>query len=253
MSYKVIIVDNEDIIVRGVSTLLPWEKYHCEVAGTANNGLEALDIIKEKNIDIMFTDIRMPKMDGISLIAAIKSEFPDMQITILSGYPDFQYAQEAIKLGVSNYILKPSRMDELESALKKMVDNLDAQVKDDTKQEEIPVAGNFVLNNAIKYIKQEYSKPLTLQEVADKVYVSQWHLSKLISKHTGQRFSDILNGIRIQEAKKLLEDPSLKIWEISERVGFLDVTHFARRFRKTENCSANEYRNKYLGFGKNSE
>lgn len=85
--------------------------------------------------------------------------------------------------------------------------------------------------------------------VAESVYVSQWHLSKLIGKYTSQSFSELLNGVRIAKAKELLQDPSLRIWEISERVGFTDVTHFSRIFKKMENRSANEYRNQVLGGG----
>lgn len=68
--------------------------------------------------------------------------------------------------------------------------------------------------------------------MADKVYVSQWHLSKLIAKNTGQSFSDLLNGVRIAKAKELLADPALKVWEVSDAVGFADVTHFSRIFKK---------------------
>jgi YesN/AraC family two-component response regulator len=257
--YKVVIADDEDIIVSGLSQLLPWDKYNCSVAGTAGDGHAALEMVRETKPDILFTDIRMPGMDGLSLIAALRSEFPQMQVTILSGYPDFEYAQRAIRLGVSNYILKPSKMIELEDALAKMADRLNIlHGKTPAPQESTPPgeaagtpsetdgqenAGNFIINNAIKYLEEHHAEKLTLPEVANHVYVSQWHLSKLIAKIADQSFSDLLNGIRIREAKELLADPSLKIWEISERVGFSDVTHFSRIFKKMENRSANEYRN----------
>lgn len=86
-----------------------------------------------------------------------------------------------------------------------------------------------------------------LREVAEKTYVSQWHLSKLLNRHTGQSFSDILNHCRIEHAKKLLEDPSLRIGDISDAVGFLDLAHFSRVFKKQEGMSANEWRNQKLG------
>lgn len=256
--YKVVIVDDENIIVSGLSQLLPWSQYGCTVAGTAGDGKEALALIREVRPDILITDIRMPGMDGLSLIAALRSEFSHMQITILSGHPDFEYAQRAIRLGVSNYVLKPSKMNELEDALGKMVQRLEQQRalenlpknEDEAGPEPEPAlgnqenAGNFIINNAIKYMEEHYAEKLTLPEVANQVYVSQWHLSKLIAKTTNQSFSDLLNGIRIREAKKLLADPSLKIWEISECVGFSDVTHFSRIFKKIENQSANEYRNR---------
>lgn len=244
--YKVYIVDDEDIIVAGLARMLPWDRYGCTVAGTANDGLAALDDIRALHPDILFTDIRMPGMDGLALIGALCSEHPDMQITILSGYPDFQYAQEAIRLGVSSYILKPSKMDELEQALAKMTETLAARGIRAAAPQSPPAAenaGNFIINNAVRYIEENYAEKLTLSDVADNIYVSQWHLSKMIAKVTNQSFSDLLNGIRIKEAKKLLADPSLKIWEVSEQVGFADVSHFSRIFKKMESQSANEYRN----------
>ncbi len=248
--YKVLIVDDEEIIVTGISRLLPWGSYGCEVAASAANGREALEMLPGLRPDIMFTDIKMPKMDGLSLIAALRSEYPDMQITILSGYPEFEYVQKAMRLGVCSYVLKPSKMDELEEALATMVERLNAErgradAGEETEEEEggEGTPGNFIVKSAVGYMDAHYAEKLTLPDVAAQVYVSQWHLSKLIAKVTGQSFSDLLNGIRVREAKRMLEDPALKIWEVSEAVGFSDVTHFSRIFKKMEGKSANEYRN----------
>ena len=79
--------------------------------------------------------------------------------------------------------------------------------------------------------------------MAEHCYVSQWHLSKLLNKHTGKSFYDLLNAIRIREAKILLRDPKLRVADISERVGYTDPGHFCRTFKKLEGISANEYRN----------
>ncbi len=105
-------------------------------------------------------------------------------------------------------------------------------------------SGSFIVKNALAYIEENYTRKLTLGEVAEKTYVSQWHLSKLLNRHAGQSFSDILNHVRIEHAKELLRDPSLRIGEISEQVGFLDLAHFSRVFKKQEGVTANEYRNK---------
>lgn len=236
--YKVMLVDDEDIIVTGLSKTMPWTKYGCEVVSTASDGLSAQALIREHTPDILFTDICMPGLDGLAMLAGVRSEFPEMQVTILSGYPDFEYAQQAIHLGVVRYVLKPSKFAELEEALAQMVQNLGG-----TQPAENESAQNFIIKNAVAYIERHYAEKLTLTDVADKVYVSQWHLSKLIAKNTNQSFSDLLNGVRIQRAKDLLRDPALRIWEISEAVGFADVTHFSRIFKKLAGMSANEYRN----------
>jgi len=102
------------------------------------------------------------------------------------------------------------------------------------------------VKNALRYMEEHYRERITLAEVADKIYVSQWHLSKLLNRHTGNSFSELLNHIRIEKAKELLKDPSKRIGDVSEDVGFLDVAHFSRVFKKQEGISANEYRNKRI-------
>ena len=185
-----------------------------------------------------------------------------------------EYAQKAIRLGVTRFLLKPSNMDELEEAISAMCENLkkksitgeeSAEAKEEDGTSEVTAgdgtgaqedaaaqphesaSSSFIVKNALKYIEANYNQKLTLCEVAEKTYVSQWHLSKLLNRHTGQSFSDILNHCRIEHAKKLLVDPSLRIGDISDAVGFLDLAHFSRVFKKQEGMSANEWRNQKLG------
>ena len=122
--YRVMVVDDEEVIVSGLVRAMPWQKYGCEVVATATSGGEALKLLREKKPDILFTDICMPGQDGLAVLAAVRSEFAQMQVTILSGYPNFDYAQRAIELGVVSYVLKPSRFQLLEEALAKMAENL---------------------------------------------------------------------------------------------------------------------------------
>jgi two-component system, response regulator YesN len=246
--YKVVIIDDEPIIVEGISRMVPWDKFSCQIVATACDGVEGTEIIRKQLPDIIFSDIAMPGMDGLSMVAGLKSEFPNMEISILTGYRDFDYAQRAIRLGVTRYLLKPSSMDEIDEAIGAMTKNLNSknilpnQMPEETEPES--VANSFIVNNAIQYIEKNYAHKLTLSEVAEKTYVSQWHLSKLLNKHMSQNFSEILNHVRIKEAQRLLKDPSLRIGDIAEMVGFIDMAHFSRVFKKIIGTSANEYRNK---------
>ena len=122
--YTVVIIDDEPIIVRGLEKTVKWENWECMVAGTAFNGAEGMGLIRRERPDMLISDICMPEMDGLSMIAALKSEFPDMEITILTGYRDFDYAREAIRLGVCRFLLKPSKMDELNEAIEAMIERL---------------------------------------------------------------------------------------------------------------------------------
>ncbi|MBP5152871.1 MAG: response regulator [Lachnospiraceae bacterium] len=252
--YKVVIIDDEPIIVAGLSKAINWLKWDCTVVGYAYNGAEGLKLIQKERPHIIISDIRMPEIDGLTMIAALKSEFPFMQISILTGFRDFEYAKRAITLGVSRFLLKPSKLDEVEEAIEAMVSKLnelcrthpeilEEEHEEDKDCEDSP-ANSFIVNNALDYIKEHYAEKIKLVDVADKIYVSQWHLSKLINRYTGSNFSEILNGIRIEKAKNLLKDPALKIYDIAEQVGFSDITHFSRIFKKLEGISANEYRNR---------
>ena len=126
--YKVLIVDDEPMLivdnVRGLKKSVRWADFNCEVVATAENGLEGLEKVRELSPDILISDISMNNMDGLAMVAAIKSEHPGVEVCLLTGYRNFEYAQRAIKLGVTRFLLKPSRMDELEEAIRAMTDNL---------------------------------------------------------------------------------------------------------------------------------
>ena len=125
--YRVVLIDDENIIVEGLRRVIKWADYGCEVVGTASGAEEGAALIRKLQPHILFTDIRMPGADGLTMLAALRSEFPDMQVTVLTGYQDFSYAQQAIRLGVTRFLLKPSKMDEIKEALVTMTTRLDAQ------------------------------------------------------------------------------------------------------------------------------
>lgn len=248
--YRVILIDDEALILEGLKKVVKWEQYDCQVVGTAYDAVSGSKLIRELQPDILFTDIRMPGQNGLTMLAGLRSEFPNMQVTVMTGYRDFAYAQEAIRLGVTRFLLKPSKMAEINEALGAMTEKLKelhAAPPQEEPAEEKPTekgAGSFLVDSAMEYMRAHYQEKLTLQEVADCCYVSQWHLSKLLNKYMEMSFYDILNSIRIENAKKLLEDPMLKIGQIGEMVGYTDAAHFTRTFKKLEGINANEYRNR---------
>ena len=245
--FRVILIDDEPLIVEGLKKVVRWEEYQCTVVATVEDAEKGAELIRTLQPDILFTDIRMPGVDGLTMLAGLRSEFPDLQVTVLTGFRDFAYAQEAIRLGVARFLLKPSKMDEIREALACMTARLEKKHTEQSAEQEEPEerenAGSFLVNRALDYLEEHYAEKLTLQEVADACYVSQWHLSKLLNRYTKKNFYDLLNNRRIRAAKELLADPSLRIGDIGEIIGYADPAHFARVFRKIAGMSANEYRN----------
>ena len=241
--YKVVLVDDEPLIVEGLCRVVDWTGHNCRVAATACDAASGAKAIREHRPNILLTDIKMPGEDGLTMLAGLKGEFPRMQIAVLTGYRDFEYAQRAIRLGVSRFLLKPSKMDELEEALDHMTSVLDGLPPEEKEEETNTAANSFIVRQAQGYIAQHCAEKLSLQDVADHCFISQWHLSKLLNGHLGQTFYDLLNAERMRRAKELMEDPALRISEIAERVGYANTAHFSRVFKKLEGVSPGEWRN----------
>lgn len=128
---KLVIVDDEKMIREGLANTIPWSDLGVEVVGTAGNGQAALEIIKYKKPHIVLTDIRMPKMDGLQLLKTISEEYPKIKVVMLSGYDEFSYAQQAIKYGATDYILKPVNAEELQKLVKKLTQTYAEEVFED--------------------------------------------------------------------------------------------------------------------------
>ncbi len=126
--YRLLIVDDEEDIRRGMAKGIPWASWGFEVSGAAENGEEAVRMIGEKKPDVVLTDIRMPKMDGIELMQYLHNNYPEIHIIILSGYSDLEYLNMAIKNQVTEYLLKPTDIDEFEVVFQKIRAQLDEEI-----------------------------------------------------------------------------------------------------------------------------
>ena len=115
--YRILLADDEEEVRKAIIRNIDWESLGFRVAGDADNGEEALEKIEQLKPDVLMTDIRMPYMDGLTLAARVRQKYPSIKILIFSGYDDFEYAKQAIKLNVTEYILKPVNSQELTKIL----------------------------------------------------------------------------------------------------------------------------------------
>lgn len=127
--YRIILVDDEEEVRKSIIRKIDWTAVGFTVVGDAENGEDALEKIENLEPDVVLTDIRMPYMDGLTLAERIRQKYPSMKIVIFSGYDDFEYAKQAIKLNVTEYILKPVNVEELTAILKRIKTNLDEEIE----------------------------------------------------------------------------------------------------------------------------
>lgn len=270
--YNVLVVDDEDLILEGMPLLVEWEAWGFRIAATADDGLSALDILRTQPIDLVMTDIRMPEMDGIELIAAVREHVGDTKIVILSGYGDFPYAQKAIQYGVTRYLLKPVEVEELTECLVDLRRELDKRkaetgtptqkqgdrhqtgeegVGSNLHRDEEPITNTaaavkdkepHVIDAIRAFIGEHYADNLSLKQIAGLFYMNTAYLGQLFKQKTGQTFNDYLNRTRITAIKKELLHHRYTGAQSIHRAGFKSVEHFYKQFRRYEGTAFSEYK-----------
>lgn len=254
---RLLIADDERTIRMGLLSL-PWETIGITKVYQVENGLEAMEVLKEKKIDILVSDIRMPGISGLELAEYIQKYAMDTAVVLLTGFSDFEYARTALRNGVEDYLLKPIRPKNILETISRVKDNLEKRryqknlvkqyetaVSSPDYQEQITWHFKGLQDQAMEILKdmaQNYSEGISLNSLAEKYHFSVGYLSRMIKKETGYSFSEILNSIRLTAAVELLADETIKISHIGDCVGFSDQKYFSQVFKKTFGISPGEYR-----------
>ena len=235
---KVLLVEDEDLIRRGLRFQMDWTSVGCVVAGEAASGEEGLEQIRALHPDLVVTDIRMQGVSGIEMLRAGR-EICDFDAIILSGYGEFDYARQAIHLGVAEYLLKPVDLNELAACIRRIVARRKQQSA--PAPAPLPKAGpipdpaamhNKYAAAMLEYIQKNYAQRISLTDLSQELNISCTHLNAKFKEETGYTFHDFLNYYRIQRAVELQKEGTKKLYEIAELVGFPDYKYFNKVYKK---------------------
>jgi two-component system, response regulator YesN len=238
---KAIIVDDEKHVREPLLLLADWSRFGIDTILEAVDGNEAIKLIKEHRPEIIFTDMSMPKRDGISLLKWIHSSDLSSKTIVVSGYDDFDYMRNAICYKSFDYILKPIDPEILNETLEKAINEWKQQSPPEECQKEHGGEMN-VIQQIEQFLLESYNKDINLQEIADRFYLSREYISRKFKHEYQATITDFITNVRMNKAKELLQNPKLKIYEIAFQVGYQDEKYFSKVFKKTEGISPNEYR-----------
>lgn len=236
---RVLLADDEAAILEGYKLLFDWEKYQCEVVGTAMDGREAVEKARELKPDIVIMDINLPKLNGLEAIRAIQETAPadhPIYMIVVTGYDEFSYCQEALRLRVSDFLLKPIDFDAfgevIEGLVKKVMENPNRQV---------------VLSDTLKKIVDYVNKNLSDEDMrltllAENMNMNPNYISQLFKKELGCGYHAYLNQVRVEKAKKYLRQTNEPISVVAELVGVSDYRIFTKIFKGIVGVTPSQFR-----------
>ncbi|AKL93803.1 response regulator receiver protein [Clostridium aceticum] len=242
---KLLVVDDEKMIKEYIRFVIKEEALNIQVS-EASTGKEALEMAKKTKPFAIMMDIKMPEGNGLEAARKIVEVLPGIKIVFLSAYDKFEYAQEALRLGAIDYLLKPIAPKDLKKLLERL---LDLTEKATEKPFTISEGENYedeVVVKAREYIEAHYHEKVQLQDVANYAGLSSTYFSKFFKQKTGINFSSYLNKVRLYKAKELMKNPNLNLNEISYRVGYEDLSYFSIVFQRYEGMTPTSYRRQLM-------
>ena len=267
---KVVFLDDEELVIEVFKSSIAWGKYDMEVVRTFLNPYEAYDYLMQNDVDIVFTDIKMPVMNGDVFIEKVGAVKPYIHFVAVSAYDDYLSVKNAFKYGALDYILKINvDSDEMDILLKKLqlickernLKSVDTNIKHilhkmkGTTNPEQKLTMNCNVYKSMDiielitcYIHTHYRERFSLEDISVKFAISPSHLSRSFHKKTGIHFIEYVNQVKINKAKQLLIISNMIISEIFEEIGYDNLEHFSRVFKKYVGVSPSKYRteNGYL-------
>lgn len=236
--YRIVVAEDEAIIRDNLAHAFDWGRMGFEIVHTAANGQDALAYFRAHAADVLLTDVRMPGMDGIELMWAVKELRPQVEIVFLSGYADFAYVRSALQAHAFAYVLKLDLMKDLEPVFEQLRARIDHQRATEIYQAQIASMQALIsreamdpISQAQQYVLEHFAENLRLEDVAGRFFLSPAYFSRMFKKKLGMTFSDYVKEQRLAMAYRLLETTQLRVIDVGLEVGYRDIKYFTQLFR----------------------
>ncbi len=247
---RVMIVEDEPSTLQRYSSYIEEAEGGFTISARCPNAADALERLHEAAPDVVFTDIRMPGEDGLSLLTRLKDAGWDGLSVIISGHDDFAYARKAIQLTAFDFLLKPVFPEDMRQVLEKLRLRLGERADRPAgfSPPGIDTTGMpAFVRRALSYVENNPDRAVSLHEIAETVFVSPAYLSAAFKKHCGCALSEYVRRCRIAEAKRLIETTEQPLKEIADRLGFPDIAAFTKLFHRMTGSPPGIYRDAARG------
>ena len=214
---KAVICDDELATRNIICHFLEEEQLPIEIVGNAEDGEEAIQLIKDTSPRLIFLDIHMPQKNGFQVIEEVSREV-GAQIIVLTAFASFENAQQALRLGVSDILSKPVDFEQLKAAIFRAIG--------------WKFTSNETVNVMLEYIHNHYNENMELEDLSKVTYSTESHLARLFKKHMGITILSYIHQLRIEEACRLLSGHECDIQEASFRVGYASLNNFYKYFKR---------------------
>ncbi len=249
--YRILVAEDEVIARRALRLICERSSSPVEVVSEACTGRQVVEALESVRPDIILMDVVLPGMNVLEATRVVHERFPATRVAIVSACEEFNYAQQALRAGAVDYLLKPIRPEQLEALLQKLCAGLDAE----RTQEARPALSTYrsqpaqpqgphahVLRRAQEFIIAHYTESLSLEQVAEHVALSPTYFSRIFKQVMGCTFVEYLTRVRLDEARHLLRTTTLSLAEISYAVGYQSPNYFSEVFKTVEGITASAYR-----------
>ena len=242
--YSVFLAEDEPWALMTLKSLIDWNENGFVISGEADDGISAWERILRIRPDLILSDIRMPGLDGLSLLKKIREGRLDTEVVFISGYSDFDYARTAIQYGCMGYLGKPVDEDELEECLERVRIKLQEKRGEENKEadEDGYQSENVLVKKIMSYIEENYNKGISQQKIAKEFGLSESYISNLIKKNTGKSYNEHILEARIRKAQEMLRMTNDSIEEIAEKAGYGDYFYFNKVYKKATGMTPAAYR-----------
>ena len=228
---RAIICDDERAALNIIRHFIEAERMPIEIAGTAQNGREALALAQSVRPDLIFMDINMPFMNGFEVIERLRNR----KIIVITAYDSFEYAQRALRLGVCDIIAKPIDFEQLRQAIARAIG--------------WRFTGNDAVDTALTWLYAHFNEKVELKALAELAYCTESHLARVFKKETGLSVISYVHKLRIDRSVMLMAQGGKSIKEISEEVGYNNLNHFYKYFEQYMNSTPAAYMKGLRGEG----